>query len=292
MSDSLSNTFIAIDGGGTHCRLALSDGVKQVTVEAGSANVTTDFEGALHQIMSGLSRLTECAKLPIERLESIPAFVGLAGVSGPATARRLNDALPFRHMRIEDDRPAALRGALGLDDGAIAHCGTGSFFAAQFNGVQRYAGGWGPVLGDEASAQSIGKAALRLTLESVDGRRCSTALSEKLLAKFQGSEGVVQFAGTASPSDLGALAPLVTKQASDADAIAEAIMRDAAGDIACILPQLGWCEGKSICLTGGLGRHYSPYMPAMMQRDIITPVGEPIAGALALAAELAQEVAA
>lgn len=292
MTDSLSDTIFAIDGGGTHCRLALDDGSRQVSVRTGSANVTTDFEGALQQIHKGLTQLAERAGLNVDKLKYIPAYVGLAGVSGPAIVDRLKDALPFKLMQIEDDRPAALRGALGHDDGAIAHCGTGSFFAAQFAGTPRYVGGWGPVLGDEASAHNIGKAALRLTLESVDGRMKATSLSDHLLAKFKGAEGIVQFASAASPSELGALAPLVTEHASYADAIAETIMQNAALEIAEILPAIGWHDGKAICLTGGLGSYFTPYLPPNMQRHITQPKSDPIVGALSLASELARKMAA
>ncbi|MYK32530.1 MAG: ATPase, partial [Boseongicola sp. SB0670_bin_30] len=131
MNEPLVSPVIAIDGGGTQCRLALNDGKSIVAVETGSANVSTDFDGALNEISSGLGSLAERAGLKLESLSRIPAFVGLAGMTGEAVSERLRTALPFTHVRIEDDRAAALRGALGRADGAIAHCGTGSFFAAQ-----------------------------------------------------------------------------------------------------------------------------------------------------------------
>ena len=186
MSELRKFPVIAIDGGGTQCRLALDDGKSIVAAETGSANVSTDFEGALSEISAGLDSLAERAGLTPESLSRIPAFVGLAGMTGETISKRLRTALPFTHVRIEDDRAAALRGALGEADGAIAHCGTGSFFAAQSQGTMRSAGGWGPVLGDEASAHFVGKAALSMTLKSIDGQCPASPLAERILTDCEG----------------------------------------------------------------------------------------------------------
>lgn len=292
MSGSRESPVIAIDGGGTQCRLALDDGKSIVTVEAGSANVSTDFDGALAEISAGLDSLAGRTGLKLESLSRIPAFVGLAGMTGEAISERLRTALPFAHVRIEDDRAAALRGALGLADGAIAHCGTGSFFAAQTQGTMRCAGGWGPVLGDEASAHFVGKAALSMTLKGIDMQHPTSALAERILGDCDGAAGIVRFAGSASPSEFGALAPLVTEFARQGDMLAEQVMRAGARDISAMLQVIGWRNGQPICLTGGIGACYAPYLPADMQSVLTPPLDEPLAGALALAAEFAQEIPA
>lgn len=290
MSESRNFQILAIDGGGTRCRVAIDDGTAAVSIETGSANVSTDFEGAVREVLDGISRLADHMNRSTETLLALPAFVGLAGVTGPAIAGRLRDALPFRHVRIEDDRPAAARGALGRGDGVIAHCGTGSFYVAQIDGGMRFAGGWGPVLGDEASAQWIGRRALRVTLESVDGRVGPSSLSERLLSDFENTAGIVQFAGSARPSEFGALARLVTEFAGRGDALAQYVMSSGAGEIARTLPHVGWTPGRSICLTGGIGPQFGPYLPEDMQVDITEPKGEPLDGAISLARDLAQEI--
>ncbi len=292
MSESRDSSVIAIDGGGTQCRLALDDGKSIVAAETGSANVSTDFDGALSEIFAGLDSLAERADLKLESLSRIPAFVGLAGMTGASISERLHAALPFTHVRIEDDRAAALRGALGLADGAIAHCGTGSFFAAQSQGTMRSAGGWGPVLGDEASAHFVGKAALSLTLKTIDGQYPTSPLAKRILTDCDGTAGIVCLAGSASPSKFGALAPLVTEFAKRGDMLAEHIMRAGARDISTMLQVIGWHSGLPVCLTGGIGAHYAPYLPAELQNDLTPPLDEPLAGALSLAAEFAQEVLA
>lgn len=291
MNGSHQDLILAIDGGGTRCRIAACAGDRNVSVETGSANVSTDFEGAIHEITHGLDRLAGRLDSTAEALSSAPAFVGLAGVTGPLIAERLREALPFRHVRIADDRPAAVRGVLGKGDGFIGHCGTGSFYAAQIGGDIRLAGGWGPVLGDEASAQWVGRAALRLTLETVDGRLGPTPLSRRLLADFEDSPGIVRFAGKARPSEFGALAPRVTEAAGQGDALGAMILRQGADEIARALRQLGWQAGQPICLTGGIGPHYGPFLSDELRASLADRKGEPLDGAISLAQDFAQEIA-
>ena len=292
MSESQDTPVLAIDGGGTRCRVALRDASGLVSVETGAANVSTDFDAGLAQILDGLRALSDKVGRPFDAFRHTPAFVGLAGVVSDEIAGRLRAALPFAHVRIEDDRPAALRGALGPRDGVIAHCGTGSFYGSQIGGVMRFSGGWGPVLGDEASAQWIGRSALRATLEAVDGRGVPSDLANLLLDRHGGASGIVRFAGSARPSQFGALAPLVTEHARRGDALGIALMSAGAAEIARSLPAIGWTPGLAICLTGGIGPHFAAYLPDPMQADIAPPDGEPLEGALALAEDLAARMPA
>ncbi|WP_127114436.1 BadF/BadG/BcrA/BcrD ATPase family protein [Shimia sediminis] len=281
---------LAVDGGGTRCRVALRTAGRVLTAETGSANVTSDFDGGVAQIMKALHALSERAGIGLDALARYPAFVGLAGVTGPEIADRLRAALPFQILRVEDDRLAALRGALGDREGAVAHSGTGSFYAAQIAGTARFSGGWGPVLGDEASAQWVGRTALRLTLEAVDGRAQMTALSETLLAQLGGAAGIVSFGRTARPPEFGALAPMVTQAAQENDPLGTRIMTDGASEIARSLSSIGWQPGLTICLTGGIAPQFQPYLPPEMQVDVAPAAGEPLSGALELACELATEM--
>lgn len=282
---------IAIDGGGTRCRMSAFAGGHVVSVETGSANVSTDFDGAVREVVQGLQCLAEHMSRPVGELSAAPAFVGLAGVTGSDIIERLRAALPFRLVRIADDRPAAVRGVLGQRDGVIAHCGTGSFYAAQFSGAIKLAGGWGPILGDEASAQWVGRKALQMTLETVDGRVDGSPLSERILMEFQGAARLVAFAGAANPSEFGNLAPQVTNAAEDGDTLALEIMSRGAGEVARAIHHLGWQAGVPLCLTGGIGPCYEPYLPEDLRACLASAEGEPLDGAMSLALDFAREVA-
>ncbi|GGX67664.1 ATPase [Tateyamaria omphalii] len=263
---------------------------KVVSVETGSANVSSDFEGAIQEIALGLQHLAARMACPVEQLSAAPTFVGLAGVTGPDMSERLRAELPFQRVRIADDRPAAVRGVLGQRDGVISHCGTGSFYASQLDGNITLAGGWGPVLGDEASAQWVGRRVLQLTLETVDGRVDATRLSRCLLTEMDGAGGIVAFAGKARPSDFGGLAPKVTQAAAEGDSLAQGIMRQGAGEIARAIRFLGWHPSVPVCLTGGIGPFYGSYLPDDLRACLVGGEGEPLDGAVSLALDFAREI--
>lgn len=285
MMDSPKPSVLAIDGGGTRCRFALERVGARKVVEAGPANAYTDFEGALRCLKDGMCSLAQQANIQVEALHDLPAFVGLAGVTGDAIVARLTAALPLRNARYADDRLAALRGALGGGDGLIAHCGTGSFFAAQIDGTTRFAGGWGAVLGDQASAQWVGRKALTRLLRHIDSFDPSSPLMEALLTHFQNAEAVVAFARQAEPAAFGAFAPLVTDNAAEGDTVATAILQSGADHIATDLTKMGWVPNVKICLTGGIGPYYAGYLPSGMKYALAQPLGEPLDGAIALAQE-------
>ncbi|WP_420584628.1 BadF/BadG/BcrA/BcrD ATPase family protein [Ruegeria sp.] len=289
MTESRNSVVLAVDGGGTRCRVACEVAGVVYSSETGAANVSTDFEGAVAQIRAGIQAVSQQVDISVNDLLKRSAFIGLAGVTDGKMAARLRDALRLTCARIEDDRPAAVRGALGLQNGVIAHCGTGSFLASQTDGAMRFAGGWGSVLGDEASAQWVGRRALSQALKAYDGTHDSTALTRKLLADMDGPAGIVRFAGNATPAQLGALAPAVTSAAQAGDIVAEGIMLTGAGYIAETAQRLGWQAGMALCLTGGIAGQYTPYLSAEMQSAIRPPLGEPLSGALALAKEVAHE---
>lgn len=289
MTESASITALAVDGGGTRCRIAAVHGDEVVSIEAGSANVSTDFEGSIRTVLEGLGKLSDMLDVAVNLLQKRPAFIGLAGMDGQHIARRIRQELSLDCARIEDDRIAALRGALGRNDGFIAHCGTGSFFGAQAKGHQRLVGGWGSVLADEASAYWIGRLALRRTLNAVDGLGPASNLTKHLLAKFESPADIVSFAVVASPADIGRIARDVTASAEDGDPVAAEVMQSGANQITQVLHGLGWRPGAAICLTGGIGPYYAPFLPAEMEDDLTTPTGTPLEGAISLALDLARE---
>ena len=295
-SRSADNWVLAIDGGGTCCRFALAratdpasrapgaqTGTERVVIEGGPANATTNFAATIECINQGIASLAQTAGQDIESVNLLPAFVGLAGVTGSAIAARLQRELPLRHARYEEDRLAALRGALGTRDGIVAHCGTGSFFATQRAGAQRFAGGWGSILGDEASAHWVGQRALSLALQQVDGFLPATRLTDIIHQRFKHTDDIIAFAASATPDDYGKLAPIVTEQAQRSDKLAMQIMQAAADYIAWGVNQMDWCAGTPICLTGGIAPHYSHYLPKEKRVDLTLPVGTPLDGAIELA---------
>ncbi|XYK79683.1 MAG: BadF/BadG/BcrA/BcrD ATPase family protein [Labrenzia sp.] len=288
MIDFADQWVLAVDGGGTRCRLALSSPAADIRVEVGSANVTTDIYAALSEINVGLKALAGKADLAQGELARVPAYFALAGYQADRDHERLLDGVPLRRIKVEDDRPAALRGALGLLDGALIHSGTGSFFGAQVDAKKRFSGGWGSVLGDFGSAAWFGKSALALVLDAEDGLIAPTVLTETLYDRFGGAAGILAFANRARPADFGALAPEILSQSDDP--ISERLIDQAVAHFEGNLLHLGWSASMPVCLTGGLAPHLAPFLTEPIRRSLSSAAGSPIDGAIALAREFAKEV--
>lgn len=286
-----TDSILAVDGGGTRCRLVVSGSGGRVQVEVGAANVSSDFPAAIAQISGGLDAIAAKLSVSVEDLASCPAYLGLAGVTGTDMAQRVSQALPFRHCLVEDDRRAALRGALGRHDGALAHFGTGSFFAVQVEGQAHLSGGWGWRLGDEGSAFWLAREALSATLNAVDGVAPGSPLTEALLKLFGSSAGIVAYAAETAPGALAALAPQVTAAARCEDVVACRIMQRAAEHIEAVVTAMGWQPGMDLCLTGGLGPEYRDVLPEALKASVVAPKAAPLEGAIALARDFAAEVA-
>lgn len=284
----MNSGVIAVDGGGTRCRLTY-DG--QYLEETGPANVGSDFDGAITQLLAGVARLAARAGLAQAQLARTPIYLGLAGCVSPEISARVAARLPFAHILVEDDRRAAVRGALGQDDGAVAHCGTGSFLARQHHGQIRLAGGWGAVLGDEASACWVGRRALSLTLEACDAISPHSDLTRLMVQRFGGPPGIVAFGVEARAHDLGRIAPDVTARAAQGDPVARRIMTEGAAYLVRILDIMGHGPDHPLCLTGGIAAQYAPFLPSVLGARIKAPASTPLDGALALARAFAARVA-
>jgi glucosamine kinase len=284
MRDSNKTGLIGADGGGTSCRVALVIGGQRYEVTLGCANAATDRAGAIAVVRGGIDQVAVQAGIDANTLAACRAHVALAGIMSDADAQAVAAGLRLTHVTVSDDRVSTVIGALGLENGSVAGIGTGSFLARQTNGHIQFSGGWGLALGDEASAAWLGKELLSATLRSVDRMEPTSDLTEEILRRFGAAAGIVSFAATANPRDIAALAPLVTKAAQEDDLVAQGLMQAGATYIENGLRALGWSRGETICLTGGLGASYLPWLASDLAASVCDPKGSALDGALALAA--------
>jgi glucosamine kinase len=270
---------IGIDGGGTSCRAALVGGNRRFDVTGGPANVNTDFDAAVAMIGDVLGRLAAQAGMVPGALRDLPGHFGLAGVMSPDMGRAVARALNLSRVTVTDDHPTTIVGALDGADGAVAAIGTGSFLGRQSGGQIRSIGGWGYRIGDQASGAWLGRRMLEQVLLVQDGIAPGGALTDAFAAHDFGPGGISGFSFRASPADYARFAPAIV--AGD-DAFAVALMREGAAYIRAGITALGWREGEVLCLTGGLGPAYAPYVGGP-----VTPaIGTALDGALILAGRI------
>lgn len=281
--------LIAIDGGGTKCRFAMATPVGRIEATLGSANAFSDRKEALDTLDQGLRALIQQAGLPVAALQGIPIYAGLAGVTDSTAASEVASHLPSRIVEVEDDRRSAVLGALGEKDGSVIGVGTGSFLARQHGGKTRFIGGYGALIGDQASGNWLGVRLLRHVLLAFDGIAPHSPLTRKVSSDYGDDPmRIVAFVGGARPTDFAKLAPEIVAAAKNGDAVALGLMQRGAEYLTDGLRAIGHVKESPICTIGGVAPCYAEYLPQELQSCLAESEGTPLDGALVLARQLAE----
>jgi len=285
--------FLGIDGGGTGSRALLVDakGRELARSEGGAANVATNMVDAAETLSDLTQKTFQKAGLGQAEMDAAYAVLGLAGSNVVASNVPIEDALPCAHVHVTNDPDIVLAGALKDQDGCIAAPGTGSFFISRRNGVVRRIGGWGFLLGDEASGARIGRRLFTIALHAQDGIRPHSELTQDVLAEFDGQpSNMVQFANNSTPGDLAKYARRVVAAGQSGDKVARALMQEGADWIETALKTIGYEGNVKVVLWGGLGQAYRPYLPSEILADVVDPLGDGMSGAVHIAMERASKL--
>ena len=230
---------VGIDGGGTHTRFLLADGLGQVIAAAesgaGLLGAGADEEVAA-RIAEGVRGLSSGSggRLPVRAL-----CAGLAGAAGRPDStrfvhRRLNDAGVARTVLVVTDSEVAFRDAFGMGDGILVIAGTGSVAMGRAaGGTFERVGGWGSLVGDEGSGYELGLQGLRAAIRGAEGRGDSTALTTALFTALRADSprAVFEWSKTAAKADVAALARRVVECADVGDFEAARIVGASVGSL-------------------------------------------------------------
>jgi glucosamine kinase len=219
------------------------------------------------------------------------AGFGLAGGALTAQCDKLRELLlqegSFASVAIATDAYATWLGAFRGEPGAILILGTGSCGLAVVDGVEKFVSGYGPIVGDEASSNWIGRQAIRSALWAYDGRIPPTRLAKNILKHFEKSpEKIVSFASDASAEDFGKFAPRVFSYAAKGDALAVEIITEAARDAARMIDWLVAAGAPAVYLHGGLAKPLLAWLPKKALKRTRKPVNDtwiPVEGAIVMA---------
>ncbi|MFP3544614.1 BadF/BadG/BcrA/BcrD ATPase family protein [Rhizobium sp. SIMBA_035] len=282
----MTELAIGIDGGGSSCRAAVADRSGKILGRgtAGPANILSNLQGSLENIILAAKEALRDAALHPETVSSVSAVVGVAGANVGDYGSRIEKALPFADGKVVTDALIALQGALGDSDGVIGAFGTGSVYNARRNGTISGIGGWGFVVGDQASGARLGRDLLERSLLAYDKVRPGSALTERIMAEFGNDpEKLVEFAHVSKPKDFAHYAPVIFDHANNNDEVAAAIVSEAASAIGENLDALIWPECPAICLLGGLANAYRPWLAERHAALLAEPKGDVLQGAVELA---------
>jgi len=187
---SLRELVAGVDGGGTRTRAVVLDGHRVVGEgEAGPSNpLRVGVSNGVTAIREAIDRA--CSAALIHRDDLVAVGVGLAGVRRKDIRTRMHDVLVetlgVTNIELVSDGDIALYGATDGKPGVVIISGTGSIsVGVNRQGKRVYAGGWGPVAGDEGSGSWIARRALQTVARATDGRGPQTSLTEAACEYFQ-----------------------------------------------------------------------------------------------------------
>jgi N-acetylglucosamine kinase-like BadF-type ATPase len=147
----------------------------------------------------------------------------------------LVQTLGIKNIELVSDGDIALYGATDGRPGVVVISGTGSIAVGMNRqGKRAYAGGWGPVAGDEGSGSWIARRALQSVARATDGRGPKTALTEAACEFFQVTTpddlSTAIYAPTITNDRIAGFSKLVIQVAQDDD-VAREILKDAGKEL-------------------------------------------------------------
>lgn len=292
---SQTTTLVGLDIGGTK-----SHGVRwldgQIIAEAktGSANVQNV---SVQVAQDNIARMFEA--LGPGRIDKVVA--GAGGIDTAADAQRLHSMIavhaPEADIEVVHDSHLILA-AGHASTGMAVILGTGSaVWGINAAGKEARAGGWGYLLGDEASGYWMGREAVRHTLREFNREEPIGELGRLVLEANHVSspdELIGLFHGDTDRRYWAQQSPLVFKAYGSGDAAATRIIDEAVaymvtalGDVSSVLGIAG-----PVVIGGGLGMHQPLYQQRL--REALAGIGlkgvdfldkDPVVGALFLAGQ-------
>jgi N-acetylglucosamine kinase-like BadF-type ATPase len=175
--------------------------------------------------------------------EIVAVGIGAQGCDTQEHCARLAEAVEALGVpAVVVNDAALLVPAAGIDAGIGLIAGTGSIgVGTDADGAVLFAGGWGWVLGDEASAPAIVREATKAALAAYDDRQPDDGLLQALLAHFgapapQALARIVNDDPT--PANWGPGAPAVFRAADEGSALAAHVVDEAARHLELLVSKL------------------------------------------------------
>ena len=302
--------YLGIDGGGTKTTCAVGDDVHLLaTAVSGPSNIVRVGESRARESLQQAVRRA-CAAAGITPQRVATTCVGGSGAAHPALAAVVRDCLSeilSSPIDVVGDMQIALEAAFDTGPGVIVIAGTGSIaYGRDQQGRTVRAGGWGFAIGDEGSAQWIGRSAVNSLLRAsdrIDGIP-ETALAKALFKAWGVSSlsDLARAANSVPPPDFAALSPAVF---SSNDDVAAQVLAAAGRELSAIaLVVIGrlfakhHCAAVLVAMTGGVFRHaprvrevfYNELRRLEPRAEINPQVVDPVEGALRMARKAAGRI--
>jgi len=217
--------FLGFDAGGTKTTCALADDTRVLARDIGGSikPLRVTVEQAQQNLAALLKEIAQQSGVDLSRISS--SCIGTAGVRLPQTdgwMRQILSRCAGGEIVVCGDEEIALDAAFPGEAGVLAICGTGSNVMGRTSmGEMLNVGGWGPVLGDQASGHWIGVQALRAACRARDFDQPTLILDRVLdLWLTPSAEELINVVHRLPPPDFSQLAKIVAECAEQGDAVA------------------------------------------------------------------------
>jgi N-acetylglucosamine kinase-like BadF-type ATPase len=232
----LRKLVVGVDGGGTRTRAAVMNG-SQILGE-GTAGPSNPLRVGISNGATAIREAVDkaCAAALIHRDDLLAAGVGLAGIRRKDVRARMHDTLVqtlgIENIELVSDGDIALYGATDGRPGVVVISGTGSIsVGVNRQGKRAYAGGWGPVAGDEGSGSWIARRALQAVARATDERGPRTSLTRDACEFFQVAApddlATAIYGPTITNDRIAGFSQMVIQAARDGDDVAREILTEA-----------------------------------------------------------------
>ncbi len=221
----MKDAQLILDGGGSSLKIWLQKGDAPAKLQRRVKGNFNFQSGNRKEIIAAL-------KSSVERYPSSLVSIGLAGLLLNEEKQKLAEKLAAKNTRIAvmSDLELCFEIYFPNRDGMVVILGTGSVFAAKINGVMTKVGGYGKLIGDDGSAASIGRQAVRAYLNLLDGFFQDAEFAQALKKIFPTRRLLIEKIYRENFT-LQSLAPVVLRLASKQNATAEKLIEQESDDV-------------------------------------------------------------
>ena len=236
---------VGVDGGGTKTEAVILDARDQVIGQgfAGPSNpLRTGIANAAAAVREAIDKA--CSAGHVRREDVLAAQVGLAGARRLELSLRMREALSnlgIADVQVCGDADIALYGVTGNGGpGVVVIAGTGSVcLGVNARGRRVWAGGWGPIAGDEGGGAWIARRAIRAIAQASDGRGPKTSLMSAACNYFHVTTpddlSTAIYAPTITNERLAGFGKHVVEAAKGKDAVARQILIEGAKELSLMI---------------------------------------------------------
>ncbi|HEU4478489.1 MAG TPA: BadF/BadG/BcrA/BcrD ATPase family protein [Pyrinomonadaceae bacterium] len=231
---------VGVDGGGTKTEAVILDARDQVLGQgiAGPSNpLRIGIANAAAAVREAIDKA--CSNGHVRREDIISAQIGLAGARRLELSLRMREALSnlgISDVQVSGDAEIALYGTTDGGPGVVVIAGTGSVCCGvNARGRRVWAGGWGPIAGDEGGGAWIARRAIKAIAHASDGRGPKTTLMSAACNYFHVTTpddlSTAIYAPTITNERLAGFGKHVVDAAKAKDTVAREILNEGAKEL-------------------------------------------------------------